>query len=1159
MPHPIEDYLTALRTTRMTGGVTDETASYPALKALLDAIGADLSPRVHCELHPTGGVGIPDGGLFTAEQIQRGDPTALLRGARPARGVIEVKPVADDIDAVVASEQVADYFADHRQVLVTNYRDFVFLAQNAEGRRAEFGRFRLADSEADFWAATQHPRAAANRLGARFADFMQRVMTHAAPLCDPADVAWLLASYAREAMARVEQADVPALDSLRAALQEALGLTFEGDRGDHFFRSTLVQTLFYGVFSAWVIWSRDHPPTARDRFDWHAAEWTLHVPMIAALYHQIAQPARLGPLRVVEVLDWAAEALNRVDRASFFAQFDEGQAVQYFYEPFLQAFDPELRKQLGVWYTPTEIVQYMVERVDRVLREELDVPDGLADPNVYVLDPCCGTGAYLVEVLRRIERTLRQRGGDDLVASDIKRAAIDRVFGFEIMPAPFVVAHLQLGLTLRNLGAPLAETERAGVYLTNALTGWEPPDETKAALPFPEFQAEADAADHVKREVPILVVLGNPPYNAFDGTSPEEEGGLVDPYKVGLVSTWKIKKFNLDDLYIRFFRIAERRVAEMSGRGVVSFISNASWVDGASFVVLRQHLLQSFDRFWIENMHGNRKISERAPDGRTSQTVFAIGGFSPGIQIGTAISLWVKSGKPYAERVLYNDTIDAADAHERRQQLLGTLGADDFDAQYQPAQPAPENRFSLLPAGMLLGYRAWPGISELPHEYFAGLCEDRRKSLLDIDRETLVERMTAYHSAEVPWDHVAAAYPALATNYVDFAAADVRRAAQQEGFDACRVRRYLMRPFDPHWCYHSAVKSLWRRPRPEYIAGFVQGTPALVSRFSAGKDPEGAPMFWTRSLCDYHVMAPNGSAFPVRMRTGGGSGNVAQTAMLTEEEALRANLSARARAYLSAVGIADPDADEETAGLVWMHALAVGYSPAYLDENADGIRQDWPRVPLPDSGELLAASAEMGREVAALLDTEAGVPGVSEGDIRPELRVLGVLSSVDGSPLRPEAGDLAVTAGWGYLGARDATMPGQGRLVERDYAPEELAAIEEGAAALGLSLDEALAQLGRATADVYLNDRAYWRNIPEGVWNYYIGGYQVIKKWLSYRERRVLGRDLRGEEARHVTEMVRRIAAILLLQPRLDENYQRVKARTFDWSSLPDGNDRAGT
>jgi predicted helicase len=179
----------------------------------------------------------------------------------------------------------------------------------------------------------------------------------------------------------------------------------------------------------------------------------------------------------------------------------------------------------------------MVERVDTVLREELDLPDGLADPSVYVLDPAAGTGSYPLEVLRRIEKTLRDKDEDALVAHELKRAAMERVCGFEILPAPFVVAHLQLGLLLQNLGAPLSHErhERAGVYLTNALTGWDPPEGPKQHLLFPELEEERDASEEVKRFKPVLVILGNPPYNAFAGISSEEEQGLVEPYKKGLI------------------------------------------------------------------------------------------------------------------------------------------------------------------------------------------------------------------------------------------------------------------------------------------------------------------------------------------------------------------------------------------------------------------------------------------------------------------------------------------------------------------------------------------------------------------------------------------------------------------------------------------------
>ena len=198
------------------------------------------------------------------------------------------------------------------------------------------------------------------------------------------------------------------------------------------------------------------------------------------------------------------------------------------------------------------------------------------------LDLACGTGAYVIEVLRVIAQTLKEEKGegDALNAEAVKEAAQKRVFGFEIMPAPFVVAHLQMGLLLQNLGVPLddSKNERAGIFLTNSLTGWDFAGENPKLANWPELAAERAGAGNVKQKKPILVIISNPPYNAFAGISPEEEQGLVDSYKEGLVKVWGIKKFNLDDLYVRFFRLAERRIAEKTGLGIISFISNFSYL-----------------------------------------------------------------------------------------------------------------------------------------------------------------------------------------------------------------------------------------------------------------------------------------------------------------------------------------------------------------------------------------------------------------------------------------------------------------------------------------------------------------------------------------------------------------------------------------------------
>ena len=525
----VETYFTELRRMRASGGSTGERSSYGPLANLLNAVGATLRPKVFCvgELAEQG-AGHPDFGLYAAKQVQKG---RLREGQIPARGVVEVKGVGDDAWLTADGEQVNRYWSRYQLVLVTNTRDFVLVGMDAAGRPSKLETFRLADSAEAFDRRLEKPRAFAHDVGAGLGEYLSRVLSHRAVLAEPKDLAWLLASYARDGLARVEAAgDTPSLKAVCSALEEALGVRFEGEKGARFFHSTLVQTLFYGVFSAWVLWAQRTPSPA-GKFNWHEAVWHLRVPVLRALFQQLSDPGRLQPLGLVEVLDWTSAALDRVDRSSFFTRFSEGEAVPYFYEPFLESFDPGLRKQLGVWYTPAEVVRYMVARVDKALKDDLDIADGLAAENVYVLDPCCGTGAYLSEVLRHIAANLEGRGLGALTGARVKQAATERVFGFEIMPAPFVVAHLQVGLTMQNLGAPLGDdgAERPGVFLTNALTGWEP--RTTKPLPFPELEEERDRAEQVKQETPVLVILGNPPYNGFAGMAVDEERELSEAYR----------------------------------------------------------------------------------------------------------------------------------------------------------------------------------------------------------------------------------------------------------------------------------------------------------------------------------------------------------------------------------------------------------------------------------------------------------------------------------------------------------------------------------------------------------------------------------------------------------------------------------------------------
>jgi len=1143
--NPAEAYLTELRDIRASGAAVPETSGYGALANLLSEVGGKLKPRVRCLINlQNAGAGIPDGGLFTANQFPKGSKAAgaiePLTGQMPARGALEVKPVSDDVRAVAESDQVRRYLEKYRQVLVTTYREFVLVGFNAEGEAASLEAFGLAASEQEFWALAAHPGSdAARQIGERLTDFLRRVLLRQAQIAAPKDLAWFLASYAREARARAEERDLPNWVSTRKALEEALGMSFEGPKGEHFFRSTLVQTLFYGLFAAWVFWAEHHPPTDADaRFRWREAAGYLHIPILQKLFYDFSNPGALGIMRIDEVLDWAAEALNRVDRASFFSTFEQSHAVQYFYEPFLEAFDPELRKELGVWYTPPEIVQYMVARVDTVLREELDIPDGLADPRVVVLDPCCGTGAYLVEVLNRIAATLAEKSGgvDALAAHEIKQAAMSRVYGFEILPAPFVISHLQIGMLLHRLGAPFAEEsdERAGVFLTNALTGWEPPTEPKQHLLFPEMEEERDKAEAVKQHAPILVILGNPPYNIYAGSAIEEERDLVEAYR----TTRRVaapQGRGLNDLYVRFFRMAERRITEgPEGKGIVCFISNYSWLDGLSFTGMRERFMDTFDCLWVDSMNGDKyKTGKLTPEGLPDPSVFSTDKNREGIQVGTAVTLLARKLDHTPAKIVGLREFWGRDKRESLLQALNDVQARPYE-EIEP-QVAVGLPFALMPGQS--ANLAWPRLSDLLARAFPGLLTSRDDFVIAIDRDVLEARMRIYFDVALSDEEIAATMPSAIANASRFDGTKTRKTLLERGFLPDKIVRYAYRPFDNRWLYWEPETKLLHEKRSEYFPHVRRGNlwvearqRQTMSRFDRG--------YVTGLLAD-SFGAGCSSFFPAWLST-----EAAATTLLEPVDAERlSNLTSQSAAYLDTV---DAGVDE-----IFGHIVAMLHGPKYREQNAGALRQDWPRIPLPATRDALLASAELGRTVAALLDVEEPVDAVTTGSVRHELRPLGVLTSVSGGQLDPSAGDLAITAGWGHGGKGGVTMPGRGRIVERPYTEAELAAVREGLSALDLTYDQLTACLGGACCDVYLSDRAYWRCVPARVWTYTIGGYQVMKKWLSYRERALLGRDLKPDEARYVTEMTRRIAAILLLEPALDANYERVKADTYPWPGRP--------
>lgn len=1098
-------YLDRLFEIRASRRGTPELSYRAALENLLGAVGADLDPAVcaTAELADTG-AGRPDFGLAETKSGNM-------------RAVVEVKSLTESVPDTAAGEQVTRYGKRYGYVLVTNYWDFLLVVCGSDGVAHVEHRYRLASSAEAFWHAS--PTTLAKEHGDSLQDFLASTMTRAAPILRAADLATDLARHAREARRRLARHDTSALAPLQDAMEQSLGLHFSGDEGIAFFQSSLVQTLFYGLFSGWMLWRQQ--PGGRGPFEWKAASEYLALPLIGDLYEEIARPKRLADFGLREPLEWATASLNRVIEDEFFKRFDAEHAITLFYEPFLAAFDPQLRKELGVWYTPPEIVRYMVERVDQVLRDELGIADGFADENVYVLDPAAGTGSYLVEVAKRIHRTLSEQGHGALAAARVKHALCSRVYGFEILPAPYIVAHLQLGILLRSLQVPLASHDRCEVYLTNALTGWEPPKEPKTSLLFPELQKESERASGVKRSKPILVVIGNPPYNRFAGVAEEEEADLIEPYKAGLYDTWGIRKQLLDDLYIRFFRLAEKRIAEVGGRGVVSYISNYSWLDGLSHPVMRERLAANFDAVWIDNCNGDKyKTGKRTPDGRPDESMFTTDDHRVGIQVGTAIATFLKKPRPAATEPSANQGVTVhyrefwGTGNVKRAELLASLnGNRSAPPDYQAFQPRSTMRWVFVPVGAgAASYETWCPLADLFPVHYSGLNENRQGALMSGDPEALARRMRRYFDRSVTDGQIAEECPGLMQNAARFDAAKTRRQLLDAGvtFDHDSLLPLAFRPFDEIWIYWVGTTKLLNEKRADFREQVWPNNRFLSASQTGRKGGFNIPTIVDK-FGDLHLQDPWSQFLPLWVRTS--DPLLGESCEPNIDGAVLERLCTAFETEAFDSGGHATKKAREVAEDVFYHALAVLWSPKYGTDNSQALKQDWPRIPLPADRATLGESAKLGRAVAELLLPDQSVRGVTVGQLRPELRTLAVPTRVGGGPIESEA-DLKVEAGYGFRGQKNAVMCGKGRVVPSREHSDAL--------------------------DVYINDRVCWANLPKDVWEMTIGGYPVVKKWLSYREHKILGRPLRLEEATYVTEVVRRLKALLLLRPELDRGYNNV-------------------
>lgn len=1062
----LKAFLADVRSLRASGQATPERSYYPAIRTLLDGLLAGLRP-LRRAITDVSGIDreFPDLGV-----IETDSNVVVLP--------VEAKSATPELTEIVRSAQALKYARTFGGgvVLVTNLRQFaVARIDPSKGGLLEEERVSIVEVESDLDSRVRVDQETATAL----VGMLDRACQVRGSLGDPADVAVLLAFHAGRIRDAVEATGHAAelLEPIHTALKAGLHIDVE----PQLLVPTVVQTLVYGLFASWL------ESTDDGDLDWMETAYRLDVPVFADVLHAALRPALIRQCDLKRHLNAASRVLSWVDREKFTAAFD-GDAIQYFYEPFLAAFDPVLRDRLGVWYTPRAIADYQVARVDHHVRYDLGVAEGLAASSVYALDPACGTGTYLAALIRLVYQLHVDNGEPQAVAAARAReAAITRVIGFEILPAAFIVCHLHLSRVLAQVGAPPLGTDRLRVYLTNSLTGWTDDGAPTAVTLFPELEQELREAAVAKHRDPILAIVGNPPYEGYSTAEDVEERALVAPWVEPLWEVWGIRKHRLNDLYVRFWRMAVNRIVDITGRGVVSFISNRKWLGGRSYPAMRETIATQFQNVYVDDLHGG--VDDRTHAG--DQSVFTTD-VASGITRGTAIVTAVRLHSAAEGQVAEVSRRDLRGSAAEKRARLETFGDSYIDEEMARLTISKESRWRFIPdaAG------DYPPLDDYLPFYLSGVQPVRDEAVLDDYRAGLAERMRQYFDRSISWGDLIRRYPGFAVNRARYDGPKVRaRLLASSTFRESRIVRFLYRPFDSRWLYWEPDHKLLNEARRQLLPYWenVERQQALVLPQTPRRN--GAPRALSgQQVASFACGEPDARVFPL-YRPGtlfapqsGHELPLGHVDESVEEPTMVA--SAWIDVALTVIGITDRKVAGET---VFYALLAVLNSPEFLDTLPVEM-DDFPQVPIPSDPGALAAAAQVGRQLASLYDPDEDVPSVTTGMIESSLRDIGV----------PD------------------TMTGKGRLIFGSFG--ETGGRREG-------------------TDVLWDEHHGWRNVPDDVWKFTVNGHNALPKWLSYRkDRETRPHVLTQAEREHFMHLCRRIASIVACQPACDTAWKAAAA-----------------
>jgi predicted helicase len=1059
----LQDYLSNITKAYNVGNATEHTHR-PALKDLIESLTTGIvatnEPR----------------------RVKCGAPDYIITKGQTPLGYIEAKDIGKPLAEVEKGEQLKRYLESLGNLVLTDYLEFRWYVAGQHRLTARLASIINGKIKLDNGGELQ------------VRELLQAFLTaKASTVNSPKELAVRMAALARLIRDTIQRAfneedltdDEP--DPLHDQLEGFRKVLLHDLTPDQF-ADMYAQTICYGLFAA-----RCNADPAQP-FTRQSAGYALPKtnPFLRKMFNYIAGTDL--DERIVWAVDDLAELLNHTDIEAILKDFGkrtrQEDPVVHFYESFLAAYDQKMREARGVYYTPEPVVSYIVRSIDHILKTDFKLSDGLADSSkikaiipgakvqtevhkVQILDPATGTGTFLHGVVDHIQESFKDDKG--MWSSYVSQHLLPRIYGFELLMAPYAVAHMKLGLQLKESGYDFHSNERIRIYLTNTL------EEAHAMTGLPLFTQwiaeEANAASNVKKDSPVMVVLGNPPYSYDSENNGEWISSLIKEYfQVDGKPLGERNPKGLQDDYVKFIRFAQWRI-EQTGYGVLAFISNNGYLDNPTFRGMRQSLMQTFDDIYIINLHGNSKKKEKCPDGSDDKNVFDI-------MQGVAIGIFVKRNKSREglATVHHTDLWGKREVFEKDILVGGKykwLWDNDIKStEWEPLTPQkPFYLFIKQDTKLLPEYENGWRICDIHPINSMGIKSNRDHFLIDTDKSSITQRISNLAGFDHTDSEICEMYQLEDGPYWNIAR---ERNKIREIPWRNNITKILYRPYDSRWMhYQQNLIEIGRGGSGiKVMRHMMAGQNLAISTTRSIEISRGwEHVFCSSDIIQLHTVSIKEAnyLFPLYLYPSDTPKATLFDELPTDAPGgrkpnLSPNFIEEFSAKLSMQFIQDGKGDrEQTFGPedIFNYMYAIFHSPTYRSRYAEFLKIDFPRLPLISKPELFRGLCSLGQQLVDLHLMEAKAPKIT-----------------------------------GYPVAGDSN-------VEKVRYQEPHDDVK-----------------GR----IWINSTQYFEGIPKEVWEFHIGGYQVCDKWLKDRK----GRQLTYDDLTQYQQVVSALAETIKLMKAID-------------------------